>query len=158
MKLCSATKKKGGPPKYLNFSNDFCESIRKCDLIDIGYSGDRYTWTTNKNSREATKERLDKFFENSKMSSIAKKMRVEHLNYLHLDHHPILLKISWVNSVQQAGSLRNLIRLEESWLNHKGSKMSFKDSWNSSLDTSNVNFSRKIQEGLKAMKCGIKKG
>lgn len=93
--------KKGGPPKPYSLLNDFCDAIRNCELIDIGFSCDRYTWSRNRQVKDSIKERLDRFFVNAKIDQMAKTMKVDHLNFFHSDHWPILLDIGWENANHQ---------------------------------------------------------
>lgn len=143
--------KKGGIPKRLSLINDFCDVVRYCDLIDVGFSSDKFTWARNKREKETTKERLDHYFVNSKMEQKIRSVRVEHLNYHHSDHRPILLEIGWDNLGQQENYSKKNIKLEDCWTDLEGSKTTFKNSWNHSIEAFNVSFSRKIQEGLEAM-------
>lgn len=117
----------------------------------MGFSGDRYTWARNKTSKEATRERLEKFLVNEDMWLKAKEMKVQHLNFHHSDHRPIIMEFSSTNVPNQASFRKKKVKMEEFWTEMEGSRKAFKEAWTATNNISNINFTSRIQEGLVEM-------
>lgn len=67
----------------------FKECLDACNMIDIGFSGPRFTWT---NIREI-QERIDRFFVNSQWCLMYLEARVVHLTRCHSNHCPVLMEM-----------------------------------------------------------------
>lgn len=93
--------------------SSFREAINNCELMDIGYSGDKYTWRRGKKGRNQIKERLDRFLINYPMSIMAPNIKVNHLNFLSSDHRPIMAH--WEDSERNLRGVKvqKLLRFEE---------------------------------------------
>ena len=50
----------------LNRSLLFKECLDKCNMIDIGFTGPRYSWTNRREIQVLIQERIDRFFMNPK--------------------------------------------------------------------------------------------
>lgn len=96
----------------------------------MGFFGDRYTWSRNKNRSEATMEMIDRFFANAKMMGKTHALKVEHSQFNHSDHRAIVLEIKWEKESLQSHRKEQMVRMEQSWTNHEGSKATFESSWN----------------------------
>lgn len=136
--------KEGGTPNNKKLMEEFYGVINRCDLIDAGYRGDRYTCMKNKTKKEVTKERLDRFFINHSMKRKAKVCEVEHLNYHQSDHRPILMQIGWETRVSGKNPAKKIIKFEESWVGFEECKENIVNSWKLTPDTTSLNISKKI--------------
>ena len=54
----------GGRPVSVNRSLLFKECLDKCSMIDIGFTGPRFTWTNKRDIQALIQERIDRFFVN----------------------------------------------------------------------------------------------
>jgi len=70
--------------------NRFCDYVKQCGLIDLGYSGPAYTWTNKRFSSIPTFQRLDRSLANANWCSAFPSSTVLHLPMLKSDHAPIL--------------------------------------------------------------------
>ncbi|XP_074266081.1 uncharacterized protein LOC141588541 [Silene latifolia] len=89
---CS-TDKIGGRGIKLNRVNLFKSSLDSCNLIDIGFSGPKFTWT-NRRRINPILERLDRVWVNQAWMDQYPNSHNYHLTRLSSDHCPIMLKTS----------------------------------------------------------------
>jgi hypothetical protein len=76
----------------------FQDALTDCELEDLGYSGDSYTW-----ERERIRERLDRAVANGAWNIMHPGAVLQHLEYTRSDHRPILLDTDYQNlSVNQS--------------------------------------------------------
>lgn len=54
----------GGRSVSISRSLMFKECLDKCNMVDMGFSGPRYTWTNRREIHSLIQERIDKFFMN----------------------------------------------------------------------------------------------
>lgn len=64
--------------------------VTSCVLMDLGFSGCRYTWSNLRTSRGLIKERLDRVYSNEDWHTKFPYATVKHLYRCHSDHLPIL--------------------------------------------------------------------
>ena len=70
--------------------NIFCNLVKHCDFLDLGYSGPAYTWNNKRFTSSPTFQRLDRCFANVEWCMIYPCTSVFHLPMLNSDHAPIL--------------------------------------------------------------------
>lgn len=70
----------------------FKDSFNKCNMIDLGFSGPRFTWTNGRELSALIQERIDRFFVNPNWCLIFLEARVSHLTRCHSDHCSVLLE------------------------------------------------------------------
>jgi hypothetical protein len=61
----NSSEKLGGNGLDINLSDMFHDTLNQCDLIDLGYQGNTYTWANNQAGSHHIKERLDRYCANS---------------------------------------------------------------------------------------------
>lgn len=82
---------KSGPGRPdLSRINAFCDYVKQCGFIDLGYSGPAYTWTNKRRHTMPTFERLDRSLANAEWCAAYPQSVVLHLPMIHSDHSPIL--------------------------------------------------------------------
>ena len=54
----------GGRPVSISRSLLFKYYLNKCNMVDLGFSGPRYTWTNRRDLNNLIQERIDQFFTN----------------------------------------------------------------------------------------------
>jgi hypothetical protein len=53
--------KEGGQPRQQGYMDQFREALEECELTDLGFVGDSFTWRNNSHTSELyIKERLDR--------------------------------------------------------------------------------------------------
>lgn len=82
----------GGRAISINRSLLFKDCLDKCNMIDLGFSGPRFTWTNGRELSALIQERIDRFFVNPSWCSFFPEARVSHLTRCHSDHCPVLLE------------------------------------------------------------------
>ena len=82
-----------GKAVSMNSSLLFKEYLDKCNMMDIGFAGPRYTWTNRREIQTLIQERIDKFFVNPQWCLLYPDAKVTHLPRYHSDHCPILLEM-----------------------------------------------------------------
>jgi hypothetical protein len=114
--------KEGGNPRSQLMMQKFCDVLTDCNLEDIGFSGDPFTWRCGK-----IKERLDRCLANSSWNVMHPGASVQHLSYIRLDHRPILLDTDYkpADQIQRAGPKR----FEAKWLHEKGFRELVEKEW-----------------------------
>ena len=70
----------------------FKECLDKCNMIDLGFSGPRFTWTNRKEMNALIQERIDHFFVNPEWFSLFSEAKVTHLTRCHSGHCLVLLE------------------------------------------------------------------
>ena len=83
----------GGRVISVNRSFLFKDCLDKCNMIDIGFSGPRFTWTNRREFQALIQERIDRVFVNPTWCVLYPEARVVHLTRCHSDHYPILLEM-----------------------------------------------------------------
>ena len=83
----------GGRAVSVNSSLLFKECLDKCNMIDIGFAGPRYTWTNRREIQALIQERIDRFFVNPQWCLLYPDAKVTHLPSYHSDHCPVLLEM-----------------------------------------------------------------
>ena len=52
----------GGRPVSINRSFLFKECLDKCNMVDLGFNGPRFTWTNKRDANSFIQERIDRYF------------------------------------------------------------------------------------------------
>ncbi|KAK3012916.1 hypothetical protein RJ639_009673 [Escallonia herrerae] len=90
--VANQTEKKGGRPVANPSSGGICEFINQHHMIDLGFSGNPFTWSNNRPLSANIKERLDKAYANAAWCTLFPDASVTHLPGTASDHLPIVLK------------------------------------------------------------------
>lgn len=85
------SEKRGGIPTLAMRMQAFREVILAYDLIDLGFSGPRFTWTNMRKGLANVQERLDKALCNHGWLHMFASARVSHLTRTCFDHCPMLV-------------------------------------------------------------------
>ena len=71
---------------------DFWVALEDCGLVDLGFSGHKFTWTNRRPGSAHTKQRLDRATANRVWMEKFPASSMSHLFSHASDHLPILLK------------------------------------------------------------------
>ena len=70
----------------------FKEFLDKCNMVDMGFSGPRYTWMNRREINSLIQEINDRFFMNPSWCLLYLNAKVSHLTRCYLDHCPVLME------------------------------------------------------------------
>jgi hypothetical protein len=116
--------KKGGRPFSSSSSNGFNALVNQQGLVDLGFSGNPYTWTNKRLNFANIKERLDRAFSNTEWRSTFPKASVYHFPATTSDHNPIILNTNGIVS-----STPKPFRFEAMWTRDGSSTQVIKEAW-----------------------------
>nr|XP_023896924.1 uncharacterized protein LOC112008814 [Quercus suber] len=88
----SSEDKFGGRAVSSSRSLEFKECLDSCNMIDLGFSGPRFTWTNKMEVEALIQERINRFFVNPSWCTTYPDAKITHLTRCHSDHYPILLE------------------------------------------------------------------
>ena len=78
----------------------FQECLNNCGMIDLGFSGPRYTWSNHRPLTHLIQERIDRVFANADWNVLYPDASVKHLERAHSDHNLVLLSLANVSRMQ----------------------------------------------------------
>lgn len=107
--------KSGGHPVSSHQTQLLWDALEGCQLLDMGFSGPKFTWSNNRIGRTRIRERIDRAFCNAGWQNRFQHHGVRHLPRLSSDHHPIL--IAPPQAVRPASTL-SPFRMLEMWYRH----------------------------------------
>lgn len=82
----------GGSRKNPKQMDEFKNVIDACNLADIGFVGDQFTWYKSPKKKKIVRERLDRFLAANLEGLKVNKIKVRHLSIHYSDHWPLCLK------------------------------------------------------------------
>jgi hypothetical protein len=114
-----------------NITTSFRNTISQCDLQDLGYKGNRFTWTNRQEGEQLIQSRLDRFFANSGWISLFPTYTNTHLTRYQSDHCPISLEFTNKTSNQGHNQHHYGKKFEQIWLTNENHLNIVKDAWQS---------------------------
>jgi hypothetical protein len=126
----NSNEKHGGRESYNSPSSLFNDTLTACDLNDLGYHGDIFTWSNNQEEGHNIKERLDRFCASTSwMASFPRHTNYHLMNYMS-DHNPILLVFGTNHDFREDSHTKGSIkRFENVWLQEKACTQIIKETW-----------------------------
>ncbi|KAL0016490.1 hypothetical protein SO802_003559 [Lithocarpus litseifolius] len=94
-------------------------------MIDIGYSGARFTWSNHHPLNHLIQEGIDRVFINAEWNLLFPNASVQHLKRAHSDHCPVLLYLDKNHDVK----LPRPFRFQPMWLSHPTFLSIVKEAW-----------------------------
>ncbi|KAF7807601.1 uncharacterized protein G2W53_039762 [Senna tora] len=89
----------GGNPATLGRIREFKECVERCEVVDLGFSGQKFTWFNKRADGAMVFERLDRFLANSDWIQCFPDTLNCHLPRIKLDHLPLLLVSKVINNI-----------------------------------------------------------
>jgi hypothetical protein len=123
--LLSQSDKRGGRPFASSYTNIFGSLISDHGLIDLGFSGNPFTWSNKRSSLANIKERLNRAFSNSEWRLLFPNATLLHYPATSSDHNPLIL-----NTSGTILSLPKPFRFEAFWTRDSSSSQVIQDTWN----------------------------
>ncbi|KAK6159681.1 hypothetical protein DH2020_003062 [Rehmannia glutinosa] len=127
----------GGNPKAFACMESFRNVVDDCTLLDLGFSGNMYTWTNGQAFDQNTqKKRLDRALATETWRDCFPKYQVEHLPRIHSDHAPLIVYLDGADKrlAHNKKQRKKLFRFESIWLEHEGCTEVVKLAWTSTMN------------------------
>ena len=105
--------------------------MNRCQFVDLGYKGYKFTWNNNQDARAFVEERLDRALATSSWTNMFNVISVTHLQISKSDHIPILVEAA--NQSSQTHNKRRLIRFEKKWATHPDCETMIRGLWEEEL-------------------------
>ena len=87
-----AGEKQGGQPRSQGCMDRFREALEHCELADLGFEGDPFTWRNNNHSSDLyIRERLDRAVANKDWTSRFPLYHIINGEPRHSDHRPVIV-------------------------------------------------------------------
>ena len=102
--------KKGGRPMASSSSCPFKNFIDRYGMIDLGFAGNSFTWSNNRQGQNSIKERLDRSLATIQWIHLHPKFSLIHILAFSFDHNSILF-----NTASSSLFLPRPFRFEEFW-------------------------------------------
>ncbi|XP_030942467.1 uncharacterized protein LOC115967498 [Quercus lobata] len=123
--VLSANEKYGGNPICQRRVRAIRECMNDCSMMDLGFTGPKYTWTNKRELGNLIQCRLDRCWINPGWKELYPEANVTHLARINSDHCPLLL-----NLYPFLGSnVDRPFRFQTIWLSHSDFPMVVRDAW-----------------------------
>ena len=96
--ILSCEEKWGGNRPVASRIREFRDCLNDCNMIDMGFSGPKFTWSNCHDISSLIMERLDRVVANTDWRLLYPDASVTHLPRTHSDHCPLLLTLCPINS------------------------------------------------------------
>ncbi|XP_031105322.1 uncharacterized protein LOC116010180 [Ipomoea triloba] len=100
----------------LSRCSDFNSWLFREGLVDLGYTGAKFTWMRGVNTSTFRGARLDRALSNVQWKLTYPNTVVEHLPMLHSDHTPLII----ITDSSGGASTRSCFRFNMAWVMHAG--------------------------------------
>ncbi|KAK9025064.1 hypothetical protein V6N11_064963 [Hibiscus sabdariffa] len=130
--ILSSHEKQGGLLRNEWQMRNFREALEDCELFDLGYLGNWYTWEWGRTTANNIRERLDRGVANSAWENLFLNYILDHLTNSFSDHCPLLL-----STCPNFGQPQQYwhFRFEASWLLESSCEAEVEHLWSSSVGT-----------------------
>ncbi|KAH0772311.1 hypothetical protein KY290_016292 [Solanum tuberosum] len=91
--ITSIEEKLGGVPYNMRKSLEFVAVIEACGLVDLGFNGQKYTWSNNRGIQQRIWKRLDRALVTDDWLEKMPQTTITHLPSVGSDHYPLLMEI-----------------------------------------------------------------
>ncbi|KAH9722974.1 hypothetical protein KPL70_006924 [Citrus sinensis] len=149
--------KLGGNDCSSNMMLEFRESIRACNLMDMGFKGHKYTWSNRRYGVNFIEERLDRVFCSKDWSSTFQNLPATSLGNWVSDHCPIMFEVK--DCCKKLNYKKNFFprdHYEDMWSSYEACSNIVRSEWEScggrSWESSVQNFQRVAKRSLAHLK------
>jgi hypothetical protein len=111
--ILGQSEKSGGLPYACSSRDFFRDFLNTFGMVDLGFSGNPYTWSNHREGHHQIKPRLDRGFASTSWFSLFPSFALRHLPDDSSDHNPLLLDTSMGQN-----SLPHPFHFEELWIHH----------------------------------------
>ena len=118
----------------------FRQTLEDCDLHDLGFVGDVFTWKNHHFSATSyIRERLDRAVANSAWRCLFPLVRVINGEPRHSDHRPIIVEVGDREDARKYKPMEIMHKFEARWLEEEECMSRAEEAWLSSLGDGEVN-------------------
>ncbi|XP_074318298.1 uncharacterized protein LOC141655099 [Silene latifolia] len=119
------TKKEGGAPRAQGEMDEFRDAIGDCGLLDIGYSGNMFTWWNKRPEPHAIFERLDRGVASPEWLDMHPALSLKHLERERSDHVPLKL----CRDKGHGRKKKKIFRFEDMWTSSENCESVVREAW-----------------------------
>jgi hypothetical protein len=146
--VVSQSEKFGGRPYACSSNDTFHGFLNSFGMIDLGFTGNPFTWSNKRRGDQLIKERLDRGVANPQWIHLFPHFSVRHLPAHSSDHNPILL-----DTAASDLSLPRPFRFEEFWTYDPTCGLTISSAWNDNLAGSpSLLLTKNLKSTKKALK------
>lgn len=152
--IVDQSEKQGGSERNHRQMKIFKQSIDDCGLCDLGYTGNKFTWSKGSKQTGRIFERLDRALASLAWCSTFPNAEVLHLPSSHSDHLPLLISTNSCSAPDNRNRRhKKPIKFEELWIFYDDCQSIIKVNWckdsDNHINSFKANGARVLQE-LKA--------
>ncbi|XP_075074644.1 uncharacterized protein LOC142162219 [Nicotiana tabacum] len=145
--ICDEEEKFGGLPVHFNEIDDFRHCINTCNLFDLGFKGNIYTWWNGRAEEDCIFKRLDRCLGNMELQQFWPGLEINHLSNIGSDHSPMHLSYN-----PNAGPIKKAFKFLNFWIKHDTFLDVVKESWHADFQASPfIMFNHKLKKMKKAL-------
>jgi hypothetical protein len=138
--------KEGGRVRPSRYMQDFHNVLDDCELYDLGYVGDLFTW-----HRGNMRSRLDRALGNTNWSQMHSDAAIVHLEYNHSDHRPLMLDTEYYTAPNSHHQVKS-DKFEAKWFREDNFAEIVKEQWEAAAGSADP---VDVLTRLKAMHAGL---
>ncbi|XP_075092317.1 uncharacterized protein LOC142172567 [Nicotiana tabacum] len=137
----------GGLPVSLNKIDDFRHCINTCNLFDLGFKGNIFTWWNGRAEEDCIFKRLDRCLANVEFQQTFPGIEVQHLSKTSSDHSPMYLKCDI-----ETPPIKKPFKFLNFWVEHATFKDVMKENWSADFSANPfILFNQKLKKLKKAL-------
>ncbi|KAL9441947.1 hypothetical protein AB3S75_020450 [Citrus x aurantiifolia] len=149
--------KSGGRDRNLNLVSSFREAVEACNLMDVGYSGYKYTWSNRRYDSQFIEERLDRVLCSKNWTDTFQDSTSASLVNWVSDHCPILMEVKErdkATKYEKKSFSRNYY--EDMWSSYENCKNIVNKEWAVFGGRSKANLVQQFQKIAKSSLANLK--
>ncbi|KAJ8771638.1 hypothetical protein K2173_026815 [Erythroxylum novogranatense] len=127
--VLSREEKQGGC-FYANRAAKFSEHLQGCQLVDLGFVGQKFTWVRRSSPRIV--EHLDRAIATVEWRILFPEVVISHLPRIYSDHNPILAQSGGLEDAGRPRALQSF-RFEAAWLTDHRFHQLIKNTWDPNI-------------------------
>ena len=129
-KIVRQEEKLSGAPRDHNQMQLFRDVIDECSFMDLGYVGPKFTWAKHYDDGHSMRTRLDRCMATNSWFQKFPGTRVHHLQYMSLDHTPLLINLSGLTEPRR----KRCFKFKEMWLSDPTCGETVEEVWSSTWE------------------------
>ena len=101
------------------------ECMDACHVMDLGFSGQKFTWSNKRETGDLIQCRLNRYWANPEWKEFFSEANVTHLARVNSDHCPLILNLN----PNMGNDSDKPFRFQSIWLNHKDFPTVVREAW-----------------------------